>query len=366
MKHVKFVISPDRPEPLAFENSGGAVRVTVFGLAGNDYIYFKRIIEDSEQHKFELNGCKVYSPLPSEIALSVNYQVGDCEPVLYAGRNTIYIAERGRFLPVVVGGESLGSIALQVEAIDLRTFTLAELGVEPCGLPCDKENATWEWTGNERCNGNVIEREYQSSCGDTRWQKEAEVAWYETGVTRCLNNRIEVQEKSDCGKYRWTQTEEACGISPSVPMLIGDGCEQYIGYLFHPSEPRDVGATVGIKDCDGNLVGYAFENAAAGHTLAIEDCDGNVVGYASNRSDTAPALHAACCDDGNQDELNALRDLLNDLQADVKRLNEEVGLKSIQIALLENQLETHKKRILNIENSLIDCDGNSLLNLPDM
>lgn len=295
---AKTIIQPNQPDFLAFENYRGAVKVTAYGLIGKDILKFKRIIQESGQPNFNKDGCHVHTPAPSEIALSADYQIGECEPTIHTQRNTIFIAETGRFLPVLVGNESLGSLVVQVESVSMREFSAAELGV----LPCNKKacvSDVWAWTGTERCNDDVVEREFINECGEKKWEAARNVAWWETGITRCRDFRVENQEQSECGKIRWARTDEFCGALPSVPLTISDDCcNHFTVYLFHPDEPRDPAATVAITDCDTQIVGYAYPNAGLGHTAAIKDCEGIIYGYAANRGNAPPNSQPnALCDD---------------------------------------------------------------------
>lgn len=283
---MHFIITPSSPEVFAFENGDGAVKITAYGLVGNDYIYFKRVIHEAERPSFVGEGCHVYAPTDSEIALSSVYQIGDCEPNLHAKRNTIFIAERGTFIPVVVGTDSKGELSLQVEAIPIRNFLDTELGISPCGLPCAE--TSWEWTGNERFNHENIEREYLSNCGNKKWEIDRPIKWWETGVSRCNQYRTEKQEQSENGLFRWKQTEELCGFSPSLPFPIED-CDGSvkIAYIYSPNEARPPLANYAIEDCNG-VVGYAYSEPSEGHTVEIKECGGKVIAYASNQSSTAP------------------------------------------------------------------------------
>lgn len=258
---AKTIIQPNQPDVLVFENGGGAVKITAFGLVGNDCLKFKRVVQDAQRKTFESGGCAVYAPTPSEIALSAPYQVGDCEPTIHAQRNTIFIAEAGRFLPVLHGDESVGSLLVQVESVPAREFSGAELGIEPCGCLREPE-------------------------------------WWETGVTRCRDFRVENQEQSEHGKIRWVRTETVCGVSPSIPLPITDDCcNTFIGYIFHPDEPRDPAATAELIDCDTRIAAYAYPTAGAGHTLAIRDCEGVLRGYAANHSSNAVSFAPCGCGD---------------------------------------------------------------------
>lgn len=296
MMSAKFIIQPNQPDVLVFENAGGAVKVTAFGLVGNDCLKFKRVVQSSQRPNFDKSGCTVHTPTADEIALSAPYQVGDCEPTIHAKRNTIFITEYGRFLPVLVGVESVGSLAVQVESVALQDFSNEQLGVSPCGCPCVETSS--EWTGAERCNDDVVEREYLSNCGVRQWQPYRAVEWWETGVTRCQDFRLEKQEQSECGKTRWQRTDTVCGVSPSVPIVIEDDCcNRFTGYLFSPDEPRDPAATAEIIDCDTRILGYGYPTAGAGHTLPIQDCDGVIHAYAANQSNTAPTSAPCGCEE---------------------------------------------------------------------
>lgn len=283
------VIQPNQPHSLVFHNGKNAIKVTAYGLVGNDCLTFRLVQQTAERNRFEGRECVTYLPTPEQISQATNYRVGDCEPTLHAKRNIIYIVDRGSYLPVLHGSESAGSLIVEVEPVNMGEFSKAQLGIDPCGCLCVETN--WTFTGNERIDlrddVEIVLRELVSNCGNKKWSEYRLVKWWETGITRCKNNKIQIQEQSERGVIRWQETEEVCGVSPSVPIIIDDcGCA-YIGYLFHANEPRDPLATVAISDCD-QIVGYAYERAGQGRTLAIKDCNGKIYGYAANRSNTAP------------------------------------------------------------------------------
>lgn len=280
MNEALTVVGPKLPAPLVF-TTAGAVKVTAYGLMPGDCISFRSVEETAEQARFRSAACSVSMPSDNEIALAVDYLVGDCKPTLHAGRNTIYINRPGKYLTVVDGLASDGGLLVKVEPVWERDFSAMELGIAPCGCPCVP--TTWTWTGGERVNGERVEREYRSNCDTTEWRDDRALEWVETGKTRCVNHVEEAQEQSEFGKLRWTATGKSCGYSPSVP--ISDGCE--VGYMFHPDEERDPAASVAVSDCDGRVLGYVYPTAATGRTVEVGHCAGVIVGYAVNRSETA-------------------------------------------------------------------------------
>ncbi|MBF0785764.1 hypothetical protein E4T80_09865 [Muribacter muris] len=238
-----------------------AVRVTAFGLSGKDTVTFRRVQYCSKQPNYMRDGCCLFVPEPAHLSSAVDYQIGECNPSLTLKRNTIIMPYAGSYIPVVNGSES-ADLVVQVEPVDGTHFDDKEKGIEPCGVCLDE---TWETTGAERCNQHFVEQE----------------------------------EISNCGNVRWTRTAKRCGYYASVPLPItldDEACcgSQFMGYLFHPSEPRDPDATVEIRDCEGVLHGYAYPQAGDGHTLPIQECGGDIVGYAVNNSATAPQLLTGC------------------------------------------------------------------------
>ncbi|MFZ7136632.1 hypothetical protein ACLSZP_09660 [Avibacterium avium] len=258
--NVITVVEPNTIDVKGFSVSQ-AVRVTAFGLTGEDIVTFKRVQYCSSQANYGRIGCCLFTPDTALISSAVEYQIGECTPSLTPNRNTLIIPYSGSYIPVVNGRES-ADLVVQVEPINGTQFDDKEKGIEPCGFCIDE---TWEATGTERCYQHFVEQE----------------------------------EVSNCGNIRWSRTQKRCGYHATVPLPIslddGDCCNNtFMGYLFHPNETRDPAATVEIRDCQGKLWGYAYPDAGDGHTLAIEECDGTVVGYAVNRSDSAPLPIQGC------------------------------------------------------------------------
>ena len=287
------IVVPNQPDSKVFYASG-AVKVTAFGLIGDDCITFKLVRETSDSPRFTRSGCFTSVPTENEIQYATDYMIGTCKPSMHEGRNTIIIPRGGSYLPVINGSDSDGGLTIQVELVDGDTFTDAEIGIEPCGCPC--KETTWTWTGGLRCSLDKtnVEREEESNCGNTRWVIDHAVVWTATGETRCKNHVIENKEVNDCGDTRWTATTEVCGYSPSVPFVIEvfDGCRggNQVGYMYHPDEPRDPAATVAVEDCDGVVWGYIYPTVATGRTLPVGGCGETPIGYAVNQSTTAPSF----------------------------------------------------------------------------
>lgn len=258
--NVFTVVSPKLTEVSGFAVSK-AVRVTAFGLSGNDSVTFKRVQYCSNQPNYVRHGCSLFAPEPAHLSSAVDYQIGECTPSLTATRNTIIIPYAGSYLPMINGTTS-ADLIVQVEPVDGIYFDDKEKGVDPCRVCLDK---TWTTSGNARCNQHFVEQE----------------------------------EVSNCGNVRWTRTAKRCGYEASVPLPITldeGGCcgSPFMGYLFHPNESRDPDATVEIRDCEGVLHGYAYPQAGDGHTLPIQECTGTIVGYAVNHSATAPQPLTGC------------------------------------------------------------------------
>ena len=318
------IIVPNQPEIKVFYASG-AVKVTAFGLIGDDCISFKLVRETSDSPRFTRSGCFASTPTSNEVEHAADYMIGNCKPTMYEGRNTIIIPRAGSYLPVINGADSDGGLTVQVELVEDSEFSDREIGIDPCGCPC--KSTAWVWSGSEqcrdgnvwreeesncgnlrwvlnraagwtdsgetRCNGNNFESKLVSECGGTEWRVLRSVSWVATGETRCENHAVEAKELNDCGVARWVSTGVSCGYSPSVPLVLEvyDGCGggQQIGYMYHPSEERDPAATVAVHDCDGVVLGYIYPTASTGRTLPVGDCDSDPIGYALNYSSTAPS-----------------------------------------------------------------------------
>lgn len=305
MNQVLTVFNPSMTAPRVFSTTG-AVKVVVSGLIGSDYISFLMVQEIAQNTNFTRIGCYVYEPTNAEIASATTYTIGECRPTATARRQTLYISDAGKFLPIIHGNESDGGLTITIEEIASRAFLAEELGILPC-RGCVSQS--WQWSGKERINGEKVEREYVSDCGDSQWREDRNIIWWETGVKRCENNLLEIQEQNELGHLRWKKTGQPCGYSPSIPVKIFDECGNcYVGYAYHPDEPRPPSANVPIQTC--RTVGYDAENneivnekivmwiyptATTGRTLAFEDCDGVIYGYLENRSDSAPIVGSCGC-----------------------------------------------------------------------
>ena len=159
--------------------------------------------------------------------------------------------------------------------------------------------AEWTDSGEHRCAGENVESKWTSECGGVEWRVLRPVVWVDTIETRCFEHIVQKKQINDCGKFRWSDTTGVCGYSPSVPMIVSDGCggcgDSVLGFMFHPDEPRDPVATVAIDDCDGIVYGYIYPSAGAGHTIKMDTCDGNISGYFANKSTTAPEIVDCGC-----------------------------------------------------------------------
>lgn len=258
---AEIIINSKSPQSKGFSVSNNAVRVTAYGLVGNDVIMFKRVRYKSEHAMPHAECCTVFDPTPVVIGQGVDYQIGTCLPSLTSERNTIIIPYAGDYVPMLSVVES-DTLVVEVEPVSGTYFNDKEKGIDPCGKkPID---TSWDWTGGERCNNHFIERE----------------------------------EKSNLGNIRWVKTEKKCGYNASVPIVYYSDCcgDSIVVYGFDPNETRDPDATVELTNCNGDIIAYIYPTAGDGHTEAITYCNGQVLGYAVNRSDTAPLFPPPCLD----------------------------------------------------------------------
>lgn len=258
--NVITIVSPSTTDVQGFSVGSRAVLVTAYGLMEEDTLTFKRVNYCSSQSNYKSEGCCLIKPTPAEISSAVDYQLGECKPMLSPSRSSLVIRYSGNYIPVV-NNENSPDLTVTIEPIHGTNFTDKELGIEPCGFCLDK---IWETTGAERCNQYFLE----------------------------------VEEISNCGNVRWTRTDKRCGYSASVPFPVdtGDGdlggcCGNVqLAYMFHPNETRDPDASVAVDDCDGVIHGYIYPTAGDGHTVPVKMCNGDVLGYAVNNSTTSPQL----------------------------------------------------------------------------
>lgn len=180
----------------------------------------------------------------------------------------------------------------------------------------------WVDTGNVRCVDTKVEKQQANQCGQTQWVDGGSLVWTETGVTRCTdvnlevqevnqcgllrwsikepihwkatgeercnaNHFVEVQESNQCGYLRWRVTTQQCGFDASYP-LPGQG------FMYQPGDVVDPAANVEMKTCSKQLLGWLYPTPRPGATVAVKSCQGEVIGYAKNRSDVAPICNAAC------------------------------------------------------------------------
>lgn len=293
MADLHTIFTPNMVSPSVFSTTG-AVKVTVFGLRGKDSVHFRLIRGYAERPNFQAFGCFIELPTPEMVVLAETYTLGTCIPTLNNERNTLFIANAGKYLPIIDTSDSDSEITITVEPVEPRYFSDTELGIAPCVSSCTPSD--WQWSGRERADGDKVEREYISDCGTTKWEYVRDVIWWETGVSRCVNHHVEQQEQSEFGLIRWKETETECGYSPSVAVRVVDECGvSCTGYMYHPDEPRPAGATVGIPDCNGKFRGYIFPNAGQNRTLPFDECGGAVWGYLENSSASAPQCSPCGC-----------------------------------------------------------------------
>ena len=196
------VYAPSLVTPQGFFVNG-AVKVMAYGLAGDDYITFKRIRHCSDNPNYKRENCTIFDPEPAHVETALEYQIGACAPSLTKERNTIYVQGKEYLLPVINGTTS-ADLVIEVEPVDNRTFSDKEKGVEPC-LPCHPK---WIKTGDERCGEEFIEEKEVNSCDSSvRWTPtEKPIKWVETGDIKC-GEHIIVEEVNQCGVTRWTETD---------------------------------------------------------------------------------------------------------------------------------------------------------------
>lgn len=131
----------------------------------------------------------------------------------------------------------------------------------------------------------AVEREYVNQLGQSKWVRESVEPWSPTGVTACFDNRVHVQQQTRCGDMRWKKTDTTCGYIATLPMPAG-------GFAFRPGF-QDPTATVELRDCDGDVIGYLYPEPRADAKVEVTvDCnEETVIGYAVNGGDSAQ-LHA--------------------------------------------------------------------------
>lgn len=99
----------------------------------------------------------------------------------------------------------------------------------------------------------------------------------------------------------------SCHDDPTepLPMLEDSVCggPQFVkmAWMFSPYDNKDPAATVEVKGCDNEVVGYIYPEAGPGHTIPVRSCteDGSVViGFAVNNSNAAAQMVAYQSDCG--------------------------------------------------------------------
>lgn len=176
----------------------------------------------------------------------------------------------------------------------------ADLEPHRTGCPevcCSPDPDSWADTGNSRCDvdADVLMMEQVDNCGTTRWVEDSPLVWTETGLARCNTTLklVEAQEVNNCGDTRWTADEEAhCGYFATIPLpecgsMFADG-----------QQPPD--ATAAVEDCEGEILGWLYEEPREGATVAVKaGCEGTcgdegeVLGYAVDYTacvETAPEV----------------------------------------------------------------------------
>lgn len=150
-----------------------------------------------------------------------------------------------------------------------------------------KEELKWTETGAAKCTENGYEVQESNQCGLLRWVVKSPIEWTPTGEQRCANNLIEVQEINQCGFTRWRLTDTACDYDASYP-LPG------YGFMYQPGDAVDPEATVEMNECNGTVMGWLYPTPRVGATVAVRNCQGEILGYARNRSETAPTCNPDC------------------------------------------------------------------------
>lgn len=99
----------------------------------------------------------------------------------------------------------------------------------------------------------------------------------------------------------------ACHDDPTelLPMLEDSVCggPQFVkmAWMFSPFDHKDPAATVEVKGCDNEVVGYIYPEAGPGHTIPVRSCteEGTVIiGFAINNSNAAAQMVAYQSDCG--------------------------------------------------------------------
>jgi hypothetical protein len=152
---------------------------------------------------------------------------------------------------------------------------------------------TWRRTGKEFQNGENIEREEISNCGNTRLVYDREVTWLDTNITRCYEHMTQVQQVNDFGRFRWKNTSVVCGYSPSETVMYGCDCKESLyGYL--PNEPRPNDADFAVTDCNNNIIFYGSSTNSVGK-YPVTDCNNTVIFYLWTKSETAVDSSCSGC-----------------------------------------------------------------------
>lgn len=158
----------------------------------------------------------------------------------------------------------------------------------------DTGPTNWVPNGDRYCENGQVFQLMVNDCGGLRTTAIGPTATEPTGELRCDYDTHLVLAKAlnQCGEVEWQPTPEICGYCPSYPLPGG-------GYGFVDPEARPPGAVLALEPCVAsaepgvyllpapttNGVGQAFA------THPVKDCEGNILGYAVNKSDCAPDQH---------------------------------------------------------------------------
>lgn len=69
-----------------------------------------------------------------------------------------------------------------------------------------------------QCDATTHQQRMENQCGDRRWEIIGPVVWTPTGEDRCEGGLIEVREENQCGDLRWVTTSTPCGDIPDAEL----------------------------------------------------------------------------------------------------------------------------------------------------
>lgn len=200
---------------------------------------------------------------------------------------------------------------------DEDTYTIRHKEIDRCGNIrwSDEQEVEWQDTGVYRSNKEEgDDRQQTTICGHIRWVEAGDSTWTDTGETRCKDNKVEKKQVNLSGHIRWEETDKHCGYFATMALP----CE---GFAFRPGEePPD--AEVEMEDCDGDTIGFLYEEPREGATTAVTTgckCgEGDVIGYAINgkAEDCGPIeVEVKNIEDINSGKLKELEERIAELEA---------------------------------------------------